>query len=141
EKAPTSSEKSPSPKPSANKTPEPKPAPEPEKQGGDFIWPAAGGVTSSYGTRVNPKTGQTKLHAGIDVGSPVGTTLTASSSGVVLTAGTMNGYGKTIMISHSINGKTYTTLFAHLNDINVSSGQAVSQGDVIGATGNTGMST
>src|SRR5699024_2039696 len=95
----------------------------------------------SYRTRVHPKTGQTKFHAGFNLGTPVGTTLKASSSGVVLTASTMNGYGKPIMISHSINGKTYTTLYTHLNDINVSSGQAVSQGDVIGATGKTGMST
>ncbi len=56
-------------------------------------------------------------------------------------AGWMGGYGNTIMITHSINGKTYATLYAHLNSIHVSKNQSVSQGQQIGVMGSTGSST
>lgn len=108
---------------------------------GMFIWPASGPKTSDYGWRTHPIYGTKKLHAGMDIGVGIGSTLKAAASGVVISARTMSGYGKTIMVSHSINGKSFTTLYAHLNSISVSPGQSVSQGQVIGATGNTGGST
>lgn len=109
--------------------------------GGKFIWPANGPKTSDYGWRSHPISGGKKLHAGMDIGVGIGTPLQAAASGVVISAGAMNGYGNTIMISHSIDGQSYTTLYAHLDSVSVSAGQHVSQGQTIGATGNTGGST
>lgn len=108
---------------------------------GIFIKPAPGEITSGFGNRTHPIYGGTKLHAGIDIGVGIGTPLMAAASGVVSTAGWMSGYGNTIIISHVIDGKTYSTLYGHLDSISVSPGQAVSQGEIIGATGNTGGST
>lgn len=125
---------------SSNATASASPAPS-SGGGGKFIWPANGPKSSDYGWRTHPISGTKKLHAGMDIGVGIGTTLKAAASGVVISTRTMNGYGKTIMISHSIKGHSYTTLYAHLSSISVSPGQSVSQGQAIGATGNTGGST
>ncbi|HLR73959.1 MAG TPA: peptidoglycan DD-metalloendopeptidase family protein [Virgibacillus sp.] len=108
---------------------------------GDFIHPVPGGITSNFGWRVHPIYNTSKFHAGIDYSAGVGTSLKAAASGVVTFAGNMNGYGRTIILTHYINGKQFTTLYAHLSSISVSVHQSVSQGQVIGATGNTGTST
>ncbi|QGS69168.1 peptidoglycan DD-metalloendopeptidase family protein [Oceanobacillus sp. 143] len=109
--------------------------------GGTFIYPASGPITSSFGPRIHPIFGGQGSHNGIDFGVASGTTLVAPADGVVSTARYMNSFGNVIMISHHINGKTYTTVMAHLSRISVSPGQTVSQGEAIGATGNTGDST
>lgn len=120
----------------------PSPTPPPASGGsGIFIKPAPGAITSSYGYRTHPIYGGSRLHAGIDIGVSIGTPLQAAATGVISTAGWMSGYGNTIIISHYIDGKTYSTLYGHLDSISVSPGQSVSQGDIIGATGNTGGST
>src|SRR5699024_11775280 len=85
--------------------------------------------------------GTVSQHYGIDIGAPQGTAVYASASGVVSTASVMNGYGNTIMVSHYVNSKSYTTLYAHLSNMSVSNGQKVSQGEKIGTVGNTGAST
>ncbi|RDW16531.1 hypothetical protein CWR48_15920 [Oceanobacillus arenosus] len=109
--------------------------------GGIFIYPASGPITSPFGPRVHPIFGSNGSHNGVDFGVGSGTTLVAPADGVVSQARYMNGFGNVIMISHHINGQTYTTVMAHLSRISVSAGQAVSQGQAIGATGNTGDST
>ncbi|PAV31029.1 hypothetical protein CIL05_04795 [Virgibacillus profundi] len=106
-----------------------------------FIKPAAGPITSSYGMRYHPIYHYNRLHAGIDVGVGTGTALRAPADGVVSRASWLGSFGNVIMISHHIGGKNYTTVMAHLSSMSVSPGQAVSQGQVIGATGNTGGST
>lgn len=129
---------------SSNSTSPAKPTESGSSSGGGngiFIHPASGGVTSGFGMRNHPIDKIQKFHAGIDYGTPVGTPLRAPADGVVSTSGTMGGFGNVIMISHHINGQDYTTVMAHLSSMNVSSGQSVSQGQVIGATGNTGHST
>lgn len=108
---------------------------------GIFSWPAAGSISSHYGWRTHPISGVKKLHAGTDIAVGTGTPLKAAASGVVSTAQTMGGYGNVIMITHVIGGESYTTVYAHLNSISVSPGQSVQEGEVIGATGNTGDST
>src|SRR5690606_1590516 len=78
---------------------------------------------------------------GIDLGAPVGTGVYASAGGSVILAkssGWNGGYGNYIIISHD-NGTQ--TLYSHLSSVNVSLGQRVSQGDLIGAVGSTGKST
>ncbi len=112
--------------------------------GGDngiFIYPAGNSISSPFGMRFHPIDNVHKLHAGIDFPVGTGTPLKAPADGVVSTARWMGGFGNVIMISHYIDGQSYTTVSAHLSRIDVSPGQAVSQGEVIGATGNTGKST
>lgn len=80
-------------------------------------------------------------HNGIDIAANVGTPILASGDGVVIVArssGYNGGYGQMIIISHANNVQT---VYGHLSQVNVVAGQRVSQGEVIGAVGNTGKST
>jgi murein DD-endopeptidase MepM/ murein hydrolase activator NlpD len=79
-----------------------------------------------------------RLHAGIDIPLGMGTGIRAADGGSVSIAGVMGGYGNYICIQH---GGALSTCYAHLSSIGVSVGQSVSQGQVIGASGNTGNST
>src|SRR5699024_300231 len=82
---------------------------------GTFSWPASGGVgpNSGFGPRVHPITGEVgKMHNGIDIQAGHGASVSAAGPGVVNTAGWMGGYGNTITVTHFMNGKTYTTLYA-----------------------------
>ncbi len=81
--------------------------------------PVPGVITSSFGVRVHPVFGTTRNHYGIDLDSNRGEPISAAAAGTVLTAGWMNGYGNTIVISH---GDGYTTLYAHQTSLAVSSG-------------------
>lgn len=77
-------------------------------------------------------------HAGVDICNKIGTPVWAAASGTVTHTGWYYGYGLTVMIKHS-NG--VITLYAHLSSINVSRGQYVRQGQVIGRMGTTGRTT
>ena len=107
---------------------------------GSFIFPVASYVyiSSRFGERVHPITGELKNHNGMDIASNMGTTVYAADGGKVVLAEWYGGYGNCIMIDH---GNGYKTLYGHLSSINVSNGQNVSQGAVIGAVGSTGNST
>lgn len=108
--------------------------------------PSSSQVTVSSGYYARPINGGRKsqgVHGynGIDIAAPVSTPVVASSDGKVIIArssGYNGGYGLYVAVSHS-NGTQ--TLYAHLSRVNVSVGQYVSQGQVIGAVGNTGRST
>ncbi len=89
-------------------------------------------VTSTFGYRWG------RLHAGTDVGIPIGTTVRASRSGRVVTAGWVGGYGNCVMIDH---GDGIQTRYGHLSQVLVSVGQYVDQGEQIALSGNTGRST
>lgn len=118
------------------------PAPKQERQttkapasSGNFTTPAPGSITSGFGPRWGT------FHYGIDIakrGSNV--PIWAAASGTVSQAYYSSSYGNVIFVSHSIDGKTYTTVYAHLTSMQVSAGQRVSQGQQIGTMGNTGMS-
>jgi len=105
---------------------------------GGMVWPAAGRQTSPFGYRFHPILKQRKLHAGMDIGAPTGTTVKAATSGVVIIAGYTRGYGNRIVIDH---GGGISTLYGHLSRISVSEGQKVARGKKIGAVGSTGLST
>ena len=107
---------------------------------GSFIFPVASYVyiSSRFGERVHPITGELKHHNGMDIASNMGTTVYAADGGKVVLAEWYGGYGNCIMIDH---GNGYKTLYGHLSSIGVSDGQRVSQGAVIGAVGSTGNST
>jgi murein DD-endopeptidase MepM/ murein hydrolase activator NlpD len=98
----------------------------------DFIWPVHGPVISPYGGRDG------RRHEGVDIGSPVGTPVLTPLAGKVSFVGTMSGYGLVIDVDH---GNGLTTRYAHLSRQDVRVGQAVSQGDVLGAVGMTGRTT
>lgn len=95
-------------------------------------------VTSKYGYRPHPVTGRYQHHAGIDFRAAIGTRVYASKAGRVIFAGRRGGYGKIVGIEHEGN---FTTWYGHLSRIRVKVGQTVSQGRVIGLSGNTGIST
>lgn len=107
-----------------------------------FIRPLAGKITSPFGYRTHPIFHSRIFHSGIDIGAPMNTPIKASNSGKVIMAGWYGGYGKVVIIDHGvIRGQSITTLYGHLNSINVSQGQRVNQGQMIGRVGTTGYST
>ncbi|MET1247786.1 peptidoglycan DD-metalloendopeptidase family protein [Sporolactobacillus sp. STCC-11] len=102
----------------------------------NFIKPAAGYISSGFGYR----SFDNGFHPGIDIANSSGTPIHAAADGIVFRAYNSSSYGNCVMISHFINGQLYTTVYAHMSSINVSDGQSVSQGQVIGAMGSTGES-
>lgn len=95
-------------------------------------------ITSGYGWRTHPITGNRRFHAGVDIGAPMGAPVVAAGSGIIVSAGWLGGYGKAITIQH--NG-VQQTLYGHLSEIFVQEGQKIEQGTVIGRVGSTGNST
>jgi murein DD-endopeptidase MepM/ murein hydrolase activator NlpD len=95
-------------------------------------------ITSSFGMRMHPILGFTRMHAGIDFGAPTGTPVFAAGDGVVEKAQWVNGYGRWLQIRH--NGQ-YETGYGHLSGWAVKPGQHVHQGQVVAYVGSTGMST
>lgn len=94
---------------------------------------------SGYGVRVHPIHKIPKMHYGIDFTAPKGTTVRATGDGkIVRIKRDKSGYGNNIMIDH---GYTFTSFYAHLQDIQVTVGQRVKKGEQIGTIGNTGTST
>jgi len=99
--------------------------------------PAA--LTSAFGWRIHPITGDHRFHAGTDLGAPQGTPVIAAVSGQVVTADFLGGYGLTVILQHEKG--TQESLYAHLSEIFVKPGDMVEQGNVIGRVGSTGNST
>lgn len=94
-------------------------------------------VSSYYGYRKNPVTGNEEFHRGVDIAVPTGTIVYAAHDGTVTVAAYDSHYGNYVVIE--IDG--YTTKYAHMDTLSVSAGQTVEKGTVIGTTGNTGSST
>lgn len=109
-----------------------------EISGDLFTWPIRGWITSWYGWRNDPFTGSRSFHTGIDIGSPRGTPVRAAMEGVVASTGYSTTSGNYVVIRHHSG---YTTLYAHLDRIDVRAGARVIQSTVIGAVGSTGYST
>lgn len=108
---------------------------------GYFIRPASGRNTSGYGYRTDPLTGAKRFHNGVDIANDIGTTIMAAAGGRVIEArnsGWNGGYGKKVVILHGDGSKT---LYAHLNNVVVSVGDMVDQGQKIGEMGRTGRVT
>lgn len=108
---------------------------------GKFIWPlpvTSKRVTSPFGWRSDPFTGEKSYHSGIDIADKKGTPIYASNNGTVLIATSDGSYGKYILIDHG--GGIYTC-YAHCSKLLVSAGDYVSKGDQIAEMGSTGRST
>jgi murein DD-endopeptidase MepM/ murein hydrolase activator NlpD len=106
-----------------------------------MIFPLANPVdiTSIFGWRVHPITGEWRFHSGTDLGAPMGTPVLAAYSGRVSLAEMLGGYGLSILLDHN-QGKEETR-YGHLSQVFVKQGQWVQQGTVIGLVGSTGNST
>jgi murein DD-endopeptidase MepM/ murein hydrolase activator NlpD len=100
--------------------------------GGSLRWPVGGVLTSRFGYRGS------EFHTGLDIGANHGTAVGAAAGGRVISAGWQGSYGYMVTIDH---GGGLVTRYAHLSQINVSSGQSVSSGQIIGRVGSTGRST
>lgn len=110
----------------------------PRPSASGMVWPTNGRVTSSYGYRTHPISGQRKLHAGVDISGSTGQTILAATAGTVVHAGWYGGYGLAVVIDH---GGGMATLYAHQSTLAVGEGQSVSTGQTIGYVGSTGYST
>ena len=111
---------------------------------GIFQWPLPQDytITSYFGYRKDPFTGEIRYHNGTDIGAPGGTPILAAADGTVTIANGIDswggGYGYHIKLRHN---DTFDTLYAHCSSICVTVGQEVKQGEVIGYVGTTGNST
>lgn len=102
------------------------------------LWPVAGPITSSFGERSDPFSGEGAFHKGLDISASYGQPVRATADGVVLTAAMGNGYGREILIDH---GHGIETLYGHLSGFAVTSGEQVRIGQIIGYVGTSGRST
>lgn len=103
------------------------------------IKPVPGRIISGFGMRMHPIQGFRKMHTGLDMEASTGTPVHATGDGTVKLAGTSSGgYGRQVEINHGDFG--YVTKYAHLSKITVKKGAKVKRGDVIGYSGNTGLS-
>lgn len=95
-------------------------------------------ITSLFGWRTHPITGDRRFHAGTDLGAAMGTPILAAYPGKVETADWVSGYGLTVILNHN---NAQQTLYGHMSQVLVQPGQWVEQGTVIGLVGSTGNST
>lgn len=104
------------------------------------MWPILGPITSGFGEREDPIIGggEGEFHRGIDIGSPDGTPVHAPADGRVTKAGPGTGYGREIEIDH---GNGVVTVYGHLSGYNVTVGEQVVKGQVIGFVGHSGRTT
>lgn len=102
------------------------------------IWPLKARISSSFGWRKDPFTGEKKFHEGIDLAAKEGTDIKAVMSGKVQITDNQKGYGKIVILDH---GHGFETLYAHNSDIMVKAGDWVTKGSTIAKVGSTGRST
>ena len=92
-------------------------------------------MVAEYGPQVNPRFGTKTFRNGIDIEASEGSNITAVFPGHVVYTGWFRGYGNLIIVDH---GGEYYTLYAHVADIQVTEGDDVKQGQMIGTVGDTG---
>ena len=97
-------------------------------------------LSSSFGNRKHPILGYTKLHTGTDFAAPSGTPIMSSGAGKIIRARWCGGGGNCVKIKHN---SIYETVYAHMKNFarGIKEGKRVSQGQIIGYVGSTGMST
>ena len=103
-----------------------------------YVWPCGGDITSEFGWRIHPIYGDSRFHAGVDIGASSGTPVACAGNGTVISAGWNGGYGNCVIVDI---GNGLSAVYAHLSAINVSSGETVAAGQTVGAVGSTGDST
>ena len=103
-----------------------------------YVSPLDGALTSGFGWREDPNTGEEAFHTGLDLAADEGTPFACFADGTVGVVGESTVLGKYLTVRHADG---YETLYAHCSKITVSSGQSVLRGDTLGAVGATGNAT
>jgi murein DD-endopeptidase MepM/ murein hydrolase activator NlpD len=103
-----------------------------------YRWPVRGFLSSTFGPRVDPFTGNQRMHEGIDIVAPKGTPIKAPADGIVTFSGVDPSLGNMLVLDH---GYGVITRYGHLNSALVREGQRVKRGDTIATVGSTGRST
>nr|WP_225649838.1 M23 family metallopeptidase [Mesobacillus subterraneus] len=107
----------------------------PPASGGMIQMPTNGRITSNVGARWG------SFHAGLDVANKASNVpIVAAADGVVIRSYYSSSYGNVIFVAHSLNGQTWTTVYAHMSDRRVGNNEVVTRGQRIGTMGNTGQS-
>lgn len=115
------------------------PPPEPpEPTGATLVRPVDAPISSPFGMRTHPVTGVRKLHDGTDFAAPCGTPVRAAAPGVVSSTSAGDAYGRRVVLRHD---GALSTAYAHLSARDVSVGDQVDAGGVVGRVGSTGLST
>jgi murein DD-endopeptidase MepM/ murein hydrolase activator NlpD len=101
-------------------------------------WPVPGALSSGFGKREHPRTGEVAFHSGVDIRAASGTPVKATADGIVSVSGWVAGNGNTVVIEH---GRGFSTAYAHNKQSLVKVGQKVKRGDTIALSGATGVTT
>ncbi|MDX8395742.1 MAG: M23 family metallopeptidase [Mariprofundaceae bacterium] len=102
-------------------------------------WPSEGGwLSSHYGIRTDPFTGERAMHRGIDIANRLGSAVLAGSRGIVIFAGKIKDYGYMVEIEH---GYGYRTRYGHMSSLAVKAGDEVIDNQMVGRVGSSGRST
>lgn len=102
---------------------------------GKYPMPTEGNITSPFGERVHPITGELSMHAGIDIGSAWHSPIKSITNGQVVKIGIDKGYGNFVLIKHELPEETFYSFYAHLSKIYARPDQEIFQGDIIGLEG------
>ncbi len=100
--------------------------------------PVEGAITSHYGKREHPRSGEYEFHSGIDISASPGSPVRATADGIVSFSGWGGSNGRLVVLEH---GFGFTTFYAHNKSIIVTVGQKVKRGDILGYVGSTGNAT
>ena len=103
-----------------------------------MLWPVSAPITSGFGERWHPILHFMRMHKGIDFGAHYGTPIVAAADGTVERAGWAGGYGEQVRIAHAGG---IETSYSHMSRMVVAPGSAVRQGELIGYSGSSGLST
>jgi septal ring factor EnvC (AmiA/AmiB activator) len=103
-----------------------------------IIWPIRGKIINYFGMTIDQRLGTKLINKGIDISAPYGTNVVVISNGTVIHEGDFLGYGKIVLIDH-LNG--FCSLYGYLSETLVSKGDKITQGEVIGRVGTTGLSS
>jgi len=110
-----------------------------EKNAKPHAWPSEGGwLSSRFGMRADPFTGERAVHRGVDIANRFGAAVLATSRGVVTFAGKMKDFGYMVDVEH---GYGYKTRYGHLSSLAVKVGDEVSDNQLVGRVGSSGRST
>lgn len=101
-------------------------------------WPVNGSISSHYGKREHPRSGEINFHSGLDISSSPGNPVRATADGIVSFSGWHGGSGNLVALEH---GHGFSTFYAHNRTIAVKVGQKIKRGEVISYVGSTGDST
>ena len=103
------------------------------------IFPVNGRLTSLFGMRLHPITGQNIFHEGLDIANKTWTPIVSSADGIVTFVGWEQYFGRIVVVTHNSSG--FRSAYAHLQKTAVSEGQVIKRGEMVGYLGNSGRTT